>query len=60
MVMNIFQYTLVGEILLMTNRGILKKNIPRDKFNISLVITLTTRDIFQYKIPANVYSPNIH
>ena len=30
----------------------------RDKFNISLVITITIRDIFQYKIPAIVYSPN--
>ena len=29
-----------------------------DKFNISLVITITTRDIFQYQIPAIVYSPN--
>ena len=32
----------------------------RDKFNISLVITITTRDIFQYQIPAIVYSPSIH
>ena len=31
----------------------------RDKFNISLVITITTRDIFQYQIPAIVYSPII-
>ena len=26
----------------------------RDKFNISLVITITTRDIFHYQIPAIV------
>ena len=30
----------------------------RDKFNISLAITITTRDIFQYQIPTIVYSPN--
>ena len=30
----------------------------RDKFNISLVITTTTRDIFQYFLPAIVYYPN--
>ena len=29
------------------------------KFNISLVITITTRDIFQYQIPAIIYLPNI-
>ena len=27
------------------------------KFNISLVITITTRDIFQYQIPAIIYLP---
>ena len=32
----------------------------RDKFNISLVITITTRDIFQYFLPAIVYYPNTY
>ena len=29
------------------------------EFNISLVITITTRDIFQYQIPAIIYLPNV-